>query len=392
MKAIILAAGRWTRMIPITDTIPKPLISIAGKPILEHNLEHLYSHVDEIIIIVKYLQEQIKEYFWDNYKGTPITYFEQWEDKWTAGALKGIQTTQDVFIIYGDQILEKIDYNTMFEYKWYGALATKVTDPHKYWIYKTNSEWFAEQLIEKPEHFIWNLANIWGFKLPASIFDILTTLPISPWWEYEIPDLINLFLLQHPFKIFEAQWTFIDVWYPWDILTANSHFLRQLTSSTLTWTVEEWVHIKWNIILGEWAILKSWTYIEWNVIIGKNCNIWPNCYIRWDTIIWNNSHIGNAVEVKNCCIWNNTNAWHLSYLWDSIIWNSVNLWAGFVTANLRHDWKNMRCFSNNTLVDTGKRKLGIIIWDNVQVWVKSFSYPARIIKTWEILAPASIIK
>jgi len=55
MKAIILAAGRGTRMKPLTDTTPKPLISIAGKPILEHNLEHIYESVDEIIIVIKYL-------------------------------------------------------------------------------------------------------------------------------------------------------------------------------------------------------------------------------------------------------------------------------------------------------------------------------------------------
>jgi len=63
MKAIILASGRGTRMKPLTDTTPKPLIKIAGKPIIEHNIEKIHKQVDEIILVVKYLSEQFKTYF-----------------------------------------------------------------------------------------------------------------------------------------------------------------------------------------------------------------------------------------------------------------------------------------------------------------------------------------
>ena len=53
MIAIILAAWEWSRLKPLSNTIPKPMIKIFGKPILEHNLEHIYSKVDEIIIVTK---------------------------------------------------------------------------------------------------------------------------------------------------------------------------------------------------------------------------------------------------------------------------------------------------------------------------------------------------
>jgi NDP-sugar pyrophosphorylase family protein len=63
MKAIILAAGRGTRLQPLTNTTPKPMIQVCGKPILEYLVESLYQEVSEIILIVKYKQEVIKEYF-----------------------------------------------------------------------------------------------------------------------------------------------------------------------------------------------------------------------------------------------------------------------------------------------------------------------------------------
>jgi len=67
MKAIILAGGEGTRLRPFTNTIPKPMISIMGKPILEHVLENIALYVEEIIIVVSYKKESIEEYFGKDY-------------------------------------------------------------------------------------------------------------------------------------------------------------------------------------------------------------------------------------------------------------------------------------------------------------------------------------
>jgi len=392
MKAIILAAGRWTRLKPITNTTPKPLIKIAWKSILEHNLDIIYNKVDEIIIIVKYLKEKIKSEIWNKYKWIKVSYIIQWDDKWTWAAIMWLNFDLDTVIMNWDSIFHKEDINALIDIKWYWVLVQKVEFPEKYWIFKVDENDNISSIIEKPSKFIWNLANLWVYKFNSKIFEYVNNIELSKRWEYEITDAINTFVKNFPFKAIEIKHSFIDIWYPWDILTANKYFLDKFTSSDIKWEIEEWVTIKWNIVLEEWAILKSWTYVEWNCYIWKDTSLWPNTYLRWSTVIWNNCKIWNAVEVKNSSIWNNTNIPHLSYVWDSIIWNNVNLAWWFMVANLRHDWKNIKMPIKWVLIDTWLRKLWCIIWDNVKTWMKTSVYPGRIIENDTITIPNEVIK
>ncbi|MCP4523219.1 MAG: glucose-1-phosphate thymidylyltransferase, partial [Candidatus Gracilibacteria bacterium] len=129
-----------------------------------------------------------------------------------------------------------------------------------------------------------------------------------------------------------------------------------------------------------------------NCYIGKNSSIGPHSYIRGETVIGQDCKIGNAVEVKNSCFGNNTNAAHLSYIGDSILGNSINIGGGFSSANLRHDNKNIRVMVQNKLIDSGKRKLGAIIGDNVKTGINSSTMPGRIIDTGTMTIPGAIIK
>lgn len=392
MRAIILAAWEWTRLRPLTNTIPKPLLKIYWKSILEHNLENIYKHVEEIIIVVKYKKEKFLESLWDNYKWVKISYFEQSDEKWTWAAIRWIECDTDVLIVNWDSIFDKSDVEKLINFSWYWVLVKQVNEPEKYWIFNVWANWNIKEVVEKPLVYIWNLASLWFYKFNSKIFDYANDIELSARNEYEITCAINEFTKNFPFKAIEIDWEFIDVWYPWDILSSNSHFLNKLSKSDIKWTVEDWVTIKWNIVLEEWAVLKSWTYIEGNVYIWKNSSIWPNTYLRWNTVIWNNCKIWNAVEVKNSSIWDNSNVAHLSYIWDSIIWNHVNIWWWFITANLRHDKGNIKVPIKWELVNTWLHKLWIIMWDNCKVWVKCYSMPWRVIEDGSMIAPWEMIK
>ena len=117
-QAIILSAGLGTRLKPITNTIPKPMLPLLNKPMLEWNIENFKKHgVKEFFVNLHYLPEVIKNYFGDGSKwGVKITYSFEPKILGTAGALKRFEDklNEVFFLIYGD-ILSLIDYTKMAE-------------------------------------------------------------------------------------------------------------------------------------------------------------------------------------------------------------------------------------------------------------------------------------
>ncbi len=397
MKLIILAAGEGSRLRPLTNTTPKPLIKIVWKAITEHNLENIISEknkslFDEIIFIVKYKKEKIIEHFWEFYNWIKIKYVTQSDKKWTWAALMWLNILDDTLIINWDSIFEKSDLDKLINFSWYWVLTQKVHSPENYWICNIKEDNTVNKVVEKPKEYIWNLASLWVYKFSAKFFEYIENTPISERWEYEIIEALNEFALHYPLKAIEIDWEFIDIGYPWDILEANKYILSKLDKSEINWEIEDWVNIKWNIILEKWAILKSWTYIEWNCYIWKNTSVWPNIYLRWTSSIWENCKIWANNEIKNSNIWDNTNVAHLSYIWDSIIGNNVNIAWGFITANLRHDSSNIKVPVKWILTDTGLHKLWIIIWDNCKTWINSSSMPWRVLENDTFTNPGTVIK
>ena len=77
MQLVILAAGKGTRMEPVTHKIPKPMVPLLGKPKLEWTLENLPSEIDEVLIVINHLGKQIEDHFGDEFCGKPIKYVLQ---------------------------------------------------------------------------------------------------------------------------------------------------------------------------------------------------------------------------------------------------------------------------------------------------------------------------
>ncbi len=157
-KAFILAGGKGTRLRPITYEIPKPMVPIKGRPLLEHTLDLLKKYdIRDIIISIGFLGHKIKEHFGNGSKfGVKITYVEEDSPRGTAGALrlaKELLSDGDFIMINGDNLFN-IDLDKMmrdhFNNKTVATIAlTSVSDPTKYGVARLQGNKILE-FIEKP--------------------------------------------------------------------------------------------------------------------------------------------------------------------------------------------------------------------------------------------------
>lgn len=133
MKTVIMAGGKGTRIASIESNVPKPMIKICGKPILEHQIENLKScGLTDIILVIGYLGETIKNYFGNGEKwGVNIDYFIEESPLGTAGALfKMPQLTEDFLLLCGDVILD-VDFNRFINFhKSHQAWASLMAHPN----------------------------------------------------------------------------------------------------------------------------------------------------------------------------------------------------------------------------------------------------------------------
>ncbi|WP_421945857.1 nucleotidyltransferase family protein [Pedobacter sp.] len=117
IDAVIMAGGRGQRLQPLTDTKPKPLLKVGSKPIMEHNIDRLALYgIDDFWVSVKYLGEQIEEYFgYGNEKNIKIQYVWENEPLGTIGAVSQIQNfDHDYVLITNSDLLTNIDYEQFF--------------------------------------------------------------------------------------------------------------------------------------------------------------------------------------------------------------------------------------------------------------------------------------
>lgn len=118
MIAIILAAGRGTRMAPLTNDLPKPMLMVLGKNIIEWKLEVLPKEVTEIIMIIGYKKEIIENYFGSSWKGIPIKYVEHKTLNGTGGAIALCEeyVKDKTLVLMGDDIYNKEDLEKLCSY------------------------------------------------------------------------------------------------------------------------------------------------------------------------------------------------------------------------------------------------------------------------------------
>lgn len=191
VDTVIMAGGRGERLRPLTDSTPKPLLNVGDKPILEHNLDRLCLFgIDDFWITVKYLGEQIENYFGDGHeKSINIEYVHENEPLGTIGAVSKIKNfSHDFVLITNSDLLTNIDYEHFFlDFLKNDADFSVVTIPYSvdipYAVLETNNG-HVINFREKPSYTYYSNGGIYLMKR-----DVLKHLPIEKY--YNATDLME---------------------------------------------------------------------------------------------------------------------------------------------------------------------------------------------------------
>lgn len=203
MQAVIMAAGEGTRMRPLTYKMPKPMLPIKGKPLLEWTLSFLPKEISEVIFIINYLGEQIQNYFGDEWKGRKIKYVFQKELNGTGGALHACKdlVKGKFLVVMGDDLYYKKDLENMAKED-LAILAQEVDDPSRFGVLKTDENGELIEIVEKPKMEGKAFVSTNAFTLNEKFFDYDLVQITEK--EFGLPQTLAVMAKDYPVKVMKT--------------------------------------------------------------------------------------------------------------------------------------------------------------------------------------------
>jgi len=343
MKAVVMAGGFGTRIQPLTNSRPKPMLPIMNKPMMEHTMMTLKDlGITEFIVLLYFKPETIKDHFGDGSDfGIKITYVVPDDDYGTAGAVKLAQEYigDDNFIIISGDLVTDFDFQKIFDYhaekkSKLTITLTSVDNPLEFGVVIADEEGKIEKFLEKPS---WG--EVFSDTINTGIYiiepEILEYIPKNENYDFG-KDLFPK-LMREGIDLMagysEGYWrdvgnpeSYRDVYD--DILTGKvkfnidgetTPFPDGVLYSDETYSFDESIEIVGTVVLGKNVTLKKGVKLN-NVVIGDNVTVGKESKIR-NSVIWNDVDIHAKAKLDGCVICN-----------DNVIGKNVTANAGMIMA------------------------------------------------------------
>lgn len=177
--------------------------------------------------------------------------------------------------------------------------------------------------------------------------------------------------------------------YPWEVLPKIKDFIIELGQ---TLSSEEYNKIGENIWIAKSATVAPTAYINGPTIIGKDAEIRHCAFIRGNAIVGEGCVVGNSTELKNVILFNKVQVPHYNYVGDSILGYSSHMGAGSITSNVKSDKKLVVVKDGTEKIETGLKKFGAMLGDNVEVGCGSVLNPGTVIGKNSNIYPLSSVR
>lgn len=228
MKAIILAAGEGIRMRPLTETTPKPMLKINGKPILEHILESLPANINRVILVVGYLHHKIHNHFGHHYGTRRIDYVVQPEKLGTYHALELckdlIEDGEKFILTYADDLHGADNFKKCSESSSCSILTLEAEDPRKFGVVEVDERGQVVSIEEKPQDPKSNLVSTGVLVLDKNVFNYPAVRHSNG--EYYLTDSIaQMIKAGHRFEAVRSNF-WLPIGYPEDLIKAEKALIK----------------------------------------------------------------------------------------------------------------------------------------------------------------------
>lgn len=174
--------------------------------------------------------------------------------------------------------------------------------------------------------------------------------------------------------------------YPWEALAGIHDLILELGP---TLPEDKYDHVKEDVWIAKSAKVFDTAYIGGACIIGENTEVRQAAFIRGDALVGNNCVVGNSAELKNVIIFNNCEVPHYNYVGDSILGFHAHMGAGSITSNIKADRKNIVIKGKENSYETGRRKIGAILGDWVEVGCNAVLNPGTIVGQHSMVYPTT---
>lgn len=177
--------------------------------------------------------------------------------------------------------------------------------------------------------------------------------------------------------------------YPWEALEGISDFIKALGP---TLDPEKFDHPAEDVWIAKGVKVFQTAYIGAPCIIDEGAEIRQCAFIRGSAIVGKNAVVGNSTELKNVVLFDNVQVPHYNYVGDSILGYKAHMGAGSITSNVKSDKKLVVIHNGAEQIETGRKKVGAILGDNVEVGCNSVLNPGTVIGRESRVYPLSCVR
>lgn len=182
---------------------------------------------------------------------------------------------------------------------------------------------------------------------------------------------------------------FENLTYPWEVLPKIGDFIKKLGE---TLSEEEYEKRDGDVYIAKSATVFESAYIHGPAIIGKNAEVRHCAFIRGNVIVGEGAVVGNSTELKNVVLFNKVQVPHYNYIGDSVLGYKSHMGAGSITSNVKSDKTLVVVKGEKEKIETGLKKFGAMIGDEVEVGCGSILNPGSVIGRKTNIYPLSSVR